>query len=439
MPEKTISIRRRSVSDWFLASLPFLLLLAVAAFAIRHFVDPAPPNAIILSTGSSEGGYEEYAKLYAEILKDDHVHVVIRPSDGARENYDRLRDEHSDVDAGFVQDGIGNPEEAPNLVSLGSIAYEPLWIFHRLPKDASRLAQLSGKRIAVGKPGGGTELLAKALLKASHVDPKNAVFVPKGWEEARDALLSGSIDAAIFLGTGEDPLIRSLILDPTVRLMSLDQAEAITRQIPYLHHLVLPHGAIDLAANRPDRDIDLVSPTATLLIKDRMHPSIIYLLLRTISQVHDDPGLFEKKNEFPTNTDFQFPLAEEAKTFYKSGPPFWQRFLPYWLAALLDRYILVLIPFFAVAFPLLKLLPKIYHWRIRSRILKSYEELKLLEMLAESSLSESGVRKYQRDLDEIEDRVNHLKLPLSYIDHLYSLRGHIDFVRGRISRTHIPS
>ncbi|CAM6005655.1 unnamed protein product [Sphagnum balticum] len=137
--------------------------------------------------------------------------------------------------------------------------------------------------------------------------------------------------------------------------MSVDQAEAAIRQFPYLHHLVLPHGVIDLKANIPDHDVDMVSPTATLLVRDDLHPALVYLLLKAASQIHSDPGIFEKKNEFPIDKDYVFPLSDEAKNYYKSGAPFWQRYLPFWLAILVDRFILIIIPLLALIIPIVKL------------------------------------------------------------------------------------
>ena len=413
--------------------LPALILILIAGFFGYKYINPAPPNHLVISTGDHEGDYESYAKLYKDILKEDGITLEIRPSTGAMENYQRLKDEKSDVDVGFIQDGLGSTDEAPDLSSLGSLYYEPIWIFYRAQlKAVSRFSQLTGKRIAVGQEGGGTQSLALHLLKASGVDAKNSKFTSVSWLDAYEALKKGAVDAAFFIATPDEPLIKQMIADKTLKLMSVDQAEAITRQIPYLHHLVLPHGAIDLNQNLPAQDVDLVSPTATLLVRDSLHPALAYLLLKAASQVHGEPGIFEKKNEFPVDKDYQFPLSDEAKAFYKSGAPFWQRYLPFWLATLIERFIVFIIPMLVFVIPILKLFPRFTAWRIKSKIYRRYGELKFLETQVGQDTGHKKDAKYLEELDRIEGRVHAMKVPKEYQEQLYGLRGHIDFVRSRL-------
>ena len=422
----------RPLKDLLLALIPSLLISGILLTIALHYVNPAPPSEVVISTGDGEGEYDLYAKQYRDILKDEKVNLKIRPSTGAVENLSRLADVKSDVEVGFVQDGLGTPDEEPDLVSLGSLYYEPFWVFYRGKTEITRFSQLEGKRIAVGREGGGTRPLALKLLKVSGIDEKSAQLMNLGWNESAEALLKGEIDVAVYMGTAGDPLIQKLVRDSTVRLMNVDQAEAITRNVPYLHHLVLPHGSFDLKKNIPATDVHLVSPTATLLVKDTLHPALVYLMMKAISQVHNDPGLFEKKNEFPVDKDFQFPLADEAKTFFKSGPPFWQKYLPFWIATLLDRFILILIPLMAVVVPLGRTIPKIYQWRIRSRIYQRYGELKFIETQIKAETTQELYAQHLKELDVIEERVKHMKVPLDFSDHVYGLREHIDFVRKRL-------
>ena len=423
----------RSTRDILLALTPIFLLVLIAFIAYR-WIDPTPPTHIVISTSDDEGDYQAYAKLYKDILKQDGVDLELRPSSGALENLSRLKDPNSDVEVGFVQDGLGSSEEEPDLSSLGSLYYEPLWVFYRGAKELTRPSQLLGKRIALGRKNAGTANLSTKLLKASGVDHTNSRLIEQGWEEAASALQNGQLDAAFFLATPDDPLIGKFIADKRLRLMSFDQAEAITRQIPFLHHLVLPHGALDLKKNLPEHDIDMVSPTATLVVKDSMHPALMYLLLKAASQVHGEPGIFEKKDEFPIDKDYEFPLTDEAKHFYKSGVPFWQRYLPFWLATLVDRFIIVMLPLFVLILPAIRSVPKFLTWRVKSRIYKQYGELKFLENQISKDAKHEEYAKFLAKLDAIEERVNQMKVPIDFTDDLYVLREHIDFVRGRLGR-----
>jgi TRAP transporter TAXI family solute receptor len=428
---------RRSLKETILPVLPSFLILVAASIAAYKFVDPAPPKHFVISSGNGEGDYQTYAKLYKDILKDDGIDLEIRPSSGGAENFNRLKDPHSDVDVGFAHDGVGTQDEAPDVSSLGSIYYDPVWVFYRNAKDLTRFSDLAGKKIAVGEEGGGTQVLVNQILKANGVDEKNSKLLGIGTTEAANALKNGQIDSAIFIATGDDPLVRDLMMDSRVKLMDQDQAEAITRVLPFLHHLVLPHGSIDLKKNIPSTDVDMVSATVTLLVRDTLHPALIYLLLKAAAQIHSDPGLFEKKNEFPIDKDYSFALAGEAKAYYKTGLPFWQKYLPFWLAALVDRFFLVVLPLLAIIIPLIKLIPRLLQWRVKSKIYQHYGELKYLETQIQRG-KESDKIGYLAKLDKVEDKVGRLKVPLDFSDQIYVLREHIHFVRRKLERSLDP-
>ncbi len=423
----------RSIKDILAAVGPSLLFVLIAVAVVVKFVEPAPPKHLVMTSGSEEGYYSTLAKRYQEILKGEGIALELRSSSGSVENLERLNDRDSEVEAGFLQDGLGDPERSDELESLGGLYYEPLWVFSR-KKGLTRFSQLQGMRVAVGAVGGGTFALALNILSLNGVDHSNTRLESIGWKASAEALRKGEVDAAMFVATDRDPLIRGLLNDPEISLMNLDQAEAIKRHLPYLHHLVLPHGAIDLKRNLPSEDTHLIAPMATLLIHNGLHPALVTLLLKAADQIHSESGLFEDRDEFPKNKDDRFPLNSVAASFYKSGMPFWHRYLPFWLATLIERFIFFAIPVFALFLPMIKLVPRIYTWRIRSRIFQKYGELKFLEAQMKPDAGYQEYVQYLERLDAIEERVNQMKVPLVYSDLLYILREHIEFVRGRLGR-----
>ncbi len=399
------------------------------------YVNPAPPKKIVIMTGDGEGDYLHYAKAYKKIIQDENIDLVIKESSGTMANLKALQDPSSDADVGFVIDGLASSEQDPDLVSLGSLYYEPIWIFYRGLKEISRLNDLKGLRIAIGQTGGGTEALAVRLLEASGVNSKNTHFLELGWDASAAALRAKQVDVAFFVATPEDPEVEELMNDHSIRLMSMAQADAIIKHLPYLHHLQLPQGAMNLSKNLPEKNVDLVAATTTLVAKDDFHPALIYLLLKAATEVHREPGIFEKKNEFPTEKDYELPLADAAKQFYKSGAPFWQRYFPFWFATLVDRFILVIFPLLVMIYPTAKLIPRFFQRRTKNKILQRYGELKFLETQISK---EKTLEKYQEQLfqlDEIESRVNAMKVPLDFAEHVYVLREHIDFVRRSLKRS----
>jgi len=419
-------------------AIPLLVVIAVVVVA-SQFVNPAPPRRITISTSTAEGGYHFFAGEYQKILARDGITLELRTSAGATENLARLSKPDSGVDLGFVQDGLAAASDHPDLVSLGSLYYEPVWVFHRQRRELSRFGELKGLRIATGSEGSGTRTLALELLSASGISDKNARLVPLGADAAAKALSAGQVDVAFFVGAPGVSIIQRLLRDPGVRVMSLSQAEALTRRFPYLHHLVLPEGAIDMVKNVPVRDLDLVAPTATLVARDSLHPALMYLLLQAASEVHGPARLLSRKNEFPSDRDSGLPLAEQAQRYYKSGPPFLIRVLPFWLATFLDRMLILIIPLIAVLMPFSRVVPGLYGWRFRSRVFRWYGELNTLEAQVRSDAGPEARARSLEKLDWIEGEVKRIRLPLAFVQHRYILLEHVDLVRRRLQGEQAPS
>jgi len=422
----------RHTRDLLFAFTPAVLIaVAGLAFAVK-FIKPAPPDTLVITTGAPEGAYYAYAQKYRAILARDRVKLELRLSAGSIENLARLANPDGGVDVGFVQGGTGNAERAPGLVSLGSLYYEPLWIFYRAPRELSSLRALRGMTIATGAENSGTRALATELLEANQLTQPPTRTVALAGLQAVDALLEGKVEAALLIAAPDSIMVQRLIKAPGVRLMSLDEAEAYTRRLPYLSRIVLPKGVFDLVARIPDHDVVLLASTANLIVKEDLHPALAYLLLRTAAEVHGQPHLFEHQGEFPAPRDADFPPSAEAQRYYKSGPPFLQRYLPYWGANLVDRLWVMLLPIVAIVFPLFRLMPPLYRWRIRSRIYRRYARLKEIELELEEKQGAPALQAMLERLDHIESAVNRLSTPLAYSENLYVFRQHIDLVRQRI-------
>ncbi len=426
-----------SKRDLLLAVLPAVALGVLALVAMYHFVDPAPPNRLVMSTGEAQSDYQSFGKRYQEILQRDGVQLELRTSAGAVENLQRLkevRDANAGVDVAFVQDGLHTDQEGGELVSLGSMYYEPLWVFYRGEEDLTRLDQLAGKRVSIGRQGGGTRRIALQLLHLSGVTERNTQLLALRSVDGAKALAASEVDAAFFIGMPETDFIEESLHHGDLKLMELTHTEAYTRRLPFLHALKLPRGAIDIVGDIPPGDTHLVGLTSTLIVRDELHPALKYLLLKAAKEVHGAPDLFAAKNQFPSDKDNDFPMADEATRFYQAGPPLLQRYLPFWAATFFDRMLVVLVPLIAFLIPLTRVIPAIYSWRIRARIYRWYGELKFLETQVDADSAGAQRAEHLAKLDWIEDRVNGIRLPLAFSNHMYVLREHVDLVRRRLTR-----
>ncbi len=425
-----------------LATFGPFILLAFALLALAYWVlDPTPPQRVVLATGTEQGAYAEFGKRYAQVLQGYGIAVELRATQGAAENLQLLRDPASGVDIAFVQGGADELPKPPEddgdqLVSLGSLFYEPVWLFYRtdaarrlLKADAlTSLSQLPAWRLNVGAPGSGVPNLMGKLIEANRVDPVALTLVRKTATPAAVDLIAGEIDALAFSSAPESLLVQMLLQTPDIALFDFGQADAYSRRFPFLTPVTLPRGVVDLARDLPPRDVRLVAPTATLVARQGTHPALIQLFVQAAGQIHGGAGWFQRKGDFPTAASTEQPLAKEAQRFYTAGTPVLQRYLPFWLANLVDRMWPVLVTIVAALIPLSRMLPPLYQFRVRSRIFRWYAQLREVE----DAVGKRPAGMLLAELKEIEARVEGVTVPLSYADELYSLRSHIQMVGNRL-------
>lgn len=415
------------------ATLPSVLLICLALFFAYKFIDPAPPRKIVIATGESDLNYNAFAAIYGVYLQKEGITLTLRKTSGDTENLRLLKDAESDVDIAFIQDGVAHSEGAGSLLSLGSLYYQPVWIFCRCKASTTHLSALKGKRIAIGYAGNGTHTLVSTLLNESGINASNTRLVEIGGEEAATALRQGKLDAALFVDVANSGMIHEMVTDKRLRLLSLDTAEAFSRKFAFMHHLVLPEGAMDLARNTPRHDVHLVAPTATLVVKENMHPALVYLMMKVIAEVHGGPSMFNSKGEFPSAKDTDFPLSTQALNFYKSGLPIIDKYLPFWAATFVNRTLIVILPLLALLIPLTKIIPMVYVWLVKRKLFRYYGELRFLDTQLQEIKSAEDVQECLDKLNDIEAKVVNVKLPVPFSQYAYELRAHIELVRSKLN------
>jgi TRAP transporter TAXI family solute receptor len=405
-----------------------LILAVVAAWTVLAFRRFLPPRTVVMTTGPEGGAYRELGEKYRRILARSGVTLELRPSRGDVENLERLRDANSEVDVGFAAGGLTTGSESPGIVSLGTIAHYPLWIFCRGITGADHLRQLRGKRIAVGLEGSGTRPIALELFRVNELD--NAVtLVSMPFAASVDALLAGEIDCACMLTTAEAPAVRSLLGDKRVSLLDFARADAYTSLYPYLRKVVVPEGIGSLPANLPSRDVTLIASMTSLLVRDSLHPAIQFLLLQAADEIHSPAGMLKRLDQFPAPEPVDLPLSSEARSFYKSGGSFLQRHLPYWLWAFAAHLLLYAIPLAAVLYPLSRAIPAVVAFVVDTRLNRIYRQLRDVDGRIDLGESRAELAETFRDL---EKRVTQMHVPASHARSLYTLRQHLSLVRERL-------
>ncbi|MDD5250820.1 MAG: TAXI family TRAP transporter solute-binding subunit [Rhodocyclaceae bacterium] len=416
---------------------PVLLASTIAIAVAIHFVQPAPPHTITISAGPDGSTFRNVAEKYRVILARNGIKLDILPSAGSLDNLKRLTDPKSRVDVGFVQGGVATGTDIDDVVSLGSVFYEPLAIFYRSPRPLQRLSQFSGKRVAIGPEGSGTRALALALLKANEIQPHGKTqLLDLAGAAAMEALLKHQVDAAFLMGDSAAPgNIRQMLHTKGIRLFDFPQADGYLRRFRYLSKLELPAGAFDLGANLPRKPTAMLAPTVELVARADLHPALSDLLIEAAREVHGHATLLQHAGEFPAPLEHEYPISADAARYYKSGKSFAYSHLPFWLASLADRILVVAVPLVIILIPGLRLVPTLYGWRIRTRIYRRYGELMALERAALAPVTPDERAALLARLNDIEKSAIIGKIPGSFADETYVLRQHIKFVRERLAQT----
>ena len=414
---------------WLYLVAGALILCAIAAVVL--WLGPLPPRVVVMTTGTAGSDYDLIGRAYQAILKRSGIDLRLMHSAGGVDNLKRLNDSRSGVSVGFAQAGLTNRTQSSDLESLGTVAYEPFWFFCRGELGGSRFGGLRGKKVSIGPEGGGARVLALKFLAMNGIDQSVTQFLPLTALQAGDALLRGEIDAAFMVTSWDSEVVRKLVASSEITVVSFPRADAYKALFPFLNKLTLPMGVGDLATNRPASDVTLLAPKASLIVRRNLHPAIQYLLLEAASEIHSTPNIFQNSGQFPAAEPTDLPLSRHARFFYRDGPPFLQRYLPFWLVILGSRLLLILVPVIGIAYPLVHFSPSLYNWAVRRRILGLYVELKSIEreLKTPGHSREDAVAR----LDRLEERANQLRLPVAFANLLYQVRSHIELVRTRLA------
>jgi len=432
---------REGLGLW-LAVVAITVLGFVVAF---RFVEPPPPRTLVMATGSASGAYQAYGQRFQQELRRSGIELQLRTTAGSIENLELLA--KGEVDLAFVQGGTvpaaaaaaapGGPAGAADRYSgIASLYYEPLWIFLRAELPVQTLADLAGRRVQIGPAGSGTRAVALTLLGANGVTAANATLGELSGAQAADALLTGGADALFVVAGAQSESLRRLLAEEgrSIRLLDVRRAPAYARNFHYLSELVLPEGALDLGQDLPDRDVHLLSPTAALYGRQGLHDAFPALFIEAARAIFGHGGLFESEGEFPSPRGLEAPLSKAAEQYFRDGPSFLYRVLPFGVAAVVDRLKILLLPLITLLFPLFKLTPPLYRWRIRSKIYRWYKQIRAVDRrLAEGSpdADRSGL---VAELVAVQREIEAVRVPASYMGEYYMLRAHVEWVLQRARR-----
>lgn len=402
-----------SIRAAVLAGGPFVVLAIALLVLADKLLQPAPPRHAVMVTGPERSALDAFGEQYRAALAKQGFVLELRRTGGTSENLEALRKEDGEVSFGFVQGGAVPDDErgVEGLENLGALFYEPVWVFHKRAPRKDR---------------------AVRLLEANRIDSARLRLLDLPETEAVMALLDDRIDAVLFVSAPESTLVQMLLQTPGVNLLDFPQAEAYARRFPFLSPVTLPRGIVAIDRDIPARNHPLVATTTSLVVRDGTHPALVQLMIQAADRIHGGPGWFRHSGEFPLRREADLPVATEANRLYDDGAPFLQRYLPWWLANLLDRMWLALVAIVAVLVPLSRIVPPLYEYRVRARVFKWHAQQRAIEDEVASQPAAGARAALLARLDDLGARVERVTVPLSYADELYALRHNIAMVRGRL-------
>lgn len=419
-----------------LAILATFFVILILFFGVLWILIPPPPKVMDMATGFPTGLYYQFGERLKAELANEGVKLELKTTGGTVDNLALLSDPKSDVDVGMVQGGVADVTKYPNLVSLAGMFYEPVWVwylesaFKNVGGKLRVLGQLKGKRVSIGNEGSGTLALSTALLKISDISENEIDAKKLKPDEAIAQISKGDLDVIFIVAAAEAPILKKFYEIPGIRLMSFEQADAYTRNLPYLSKVLVPRGLLSIAHDLPRQDIQVIAPTATLVAKDNISPALVSLLLGASYDILKSYSRLQKPGEFPSAAGLDFPMHVDAEIYLKDGPSFLHRHLPFWTAVWVGRFVKIVIPLLVILIPLFTYVPSAKNFFLRLKLAQVYEELKQID---KNALNPEMKEKNFHDLESIERRVDNIKVSMLDAKELYDLKGHVGDVRARLN------
>lgn len=453
-------------------AITFIAVAAIALLSAGYYWATGQRGAegkIVLATGDV-ANYRELAAAYEKALDPYGVDVQLRPAVEGFQTLKGLVSDPPQFDAAFIKGGLvgsmqgrlarakaqeWQQKELGKLRSLGRLFYEPIWVFVRSDFAGQSLRDLKGKAVLTGTRESGGRRIAAQLLRANGIEfsKDNPLMIAEDIAPDGNQLLSGKAEAAFLVQPADTPLIQSLLHVEGIRLLNFAlEADAYANRFPALTKVTLNRGAVEFEPLSPPEDVTLLATSTALVVRADLDPSLISLLSFAVLQnprsgfdKAGDPVLFHRPGIFPHISDPEYRVPEETRQVYKSGelpvalrsiaPAVKEAGFPFSVSAFISNHgaqtVLLLIPSLVILLPILRVLPSVYNWTVRRRLLYWYRQLKALEKQLDDPV-EGDLAAHQAEIERIDSGVRKIRYPLAFSDQFYHLRLHINLVRQRL-------
>ncbi len=434
---ETITHNSRYLMQMMREIWPLLVIILLALFLVIFFARPAPPKHVLMGTGPKGSSHEKLGQQYAKFFAKYGITLELIPTTGAVENFHRLQDRNDPMMAAFSISGAVNTDDLQGVETLGSIDYHPAWFFYKSAVELpamNRFTEMAKRKISIGNEGSGTNLVAHRIIEMNEISPSELNLTEIPSHLAIEDLQQGKIDGLFIVDSFESPNVKKLLAMPGLQVGNFARAEAYADLDRSFEALKVPRGGLSLKRDWPSSDLQMIAVTTEILVDDRLHPAIQMLFLQAAKAINGPESFFSQEREFPSFKSTTLPRSHEAEIFYQKGPPSLLNYLPFWLAEFFDRMFLLLLPFAALAYPLIRSMPNYYRNRIRAQINQIYGSIKFFEQQLSSSYDVSKKEEYLRRVDDFEREALSMTVPALLASDYYTLRSTIAFVGDSLRR-----
>ena len=416
--------------------------LGIAAIGVVLVVSlvimkPAAPDKLILLTGPEGSAYHEMAKSLADELHRRGLSTEVRVTDGGLDNLELLAtDPHGTVAfaPSNIENVVGDSVETNDLVSLGSIAWEPLWLFYRAEREIDDVPDLAGLSVSTGTDGTVVDFIATEMLRINDIVDRVELQSPDGQtpETVMTSLVDGRIDAAFAAGPPASPLIMDLLGNPDISVLSFKRAAAYGARFPGVATITVPQGMVDFGRDLPSEDLALLSVTTNLLALNDLYPAAVPLLLEAVARAENRQRFTTEPESFPSGNNTSLPLHRAASRYYEHGEKGLGKILPYKVTRWLNHLGFVVLPLLAFTVLLVKIVP--IGMKIWGRV-HLMGMLKALEEVEKASAAGADPKALLAQLDELDRRTATIFVPRSALHDYIDIRQFMHDMRERVAET----
>ncbi len=380
-------------------------LAIIAMIAIFIYVDPIPPKKAYLASGQPGSSYRVLSEKFAEYFAKHGFELVLVETPGLDEGFQKLNDDKSPVNASFLTAGSAKADKYPELRSLGSIQFSPIWLFYKEPElgKTPSLAELRKMRIAIGLKGSNTQNILRQIwaLHGLTYSDDDDLLIELPHQQAAEDFANGKLDAVFIVDGIDAPNVQKLLTTPGAQIYSFNLVDAYVKKLPFLEKVTIPRGSISLSDTFPSKDTEMVSSTVTLLVEKTTHPVHQWLFMMAAKKISNDRNqFFAKQGFFPAYLDQSMPLSTIANQYYSTGIPDVFEYFPLAIASLFNQAWVVVLTLIALIYPLFKFFS---NWRVfpSKKLLGDFwQDVRDIE---EDLYAATTAEQVQHHLDEFDD------------------------------------